>query len=560
MKTDNFNKRLLSRITVLGPLILGTYLIVIRPFGVSFEFLPGDLGDARLNNYILEHFFRWVHGWTASYWNAPFFYPSPFTIAFSENLLGSAPLYVVLRFLGLDMLLAFQGWFLAGYIINYISAAWVLSKLRFGPLAVAAGAFFFTFGLPVLAQENHAQLLYRFAIPPAFFFLWSFYKTPKLRGLIHLFFWIVCQCYLGIYTGLFLLLAICVMCLGLLALSWRGLPLKHLVDEGWKGLSRVWLGSSRNDRIRFLASALTLLAGFTLLIWPYYHVSRLYRFGRDWIELSRMLPRPESYLLADNSRIWSFMGNLFSNILMRHEHQLFIGLSILLLIGAGIIFRFTPKNSELAWLNLSSVLVLTVFTLNVGGFSLYRFWTIIPGVSSLRAVTRIELIWMWPLAVFAAWAIDGLLERFQRGVRWAGVFAVATSLLMLCESVFYDHAVFHKVDSEARLDRLRRLIPVHATDSPILFVARNDAESSWALELDAMLVTQELGWSTFNGYSGNTPPEYEPAKNCRKLPRRIQAYMQTVENNDEAVYFELIKRVVLVGFEDCSPAWWYRMP
>ena len=82
MKTDNFNKRLLSRITVLGPLILGTYLIVIRPFGVSFEFLPGDLGDARLNNYILEHFFRWVHGWTASYWNAPFFYPSPFTIAF----------------------------------------------------------------------------------------------------------------------------------------------------------------------------------------------------------------------------------------------------------------------------------------------------------------------------------------------------------------------------------------------------------------------------------------------------------------------------------------------
>jgi hypothetical protein len=25
-------------------------------------------------------------------------------------------------------------------------------------------------------------------------------------------------------------------------------------------------------------------------------------------------------------------------------------------------------------------------------------------------------------------------------------------------------------------------------------------------------------------------------------------------------YLEIIKRVIPVGFEDCDPAWWYKMP
>ena len=65
-------------------LILGMWLVVLRPLGPHMALVPGDLGDARFNNYILEHFFRWVTGATRDYWNAPFFFP--FQCSVSEHV------------------------------------------------------------------------------------------------------------------------------------------------------------------------------------------------------------------------------------------------------------------------------------------------------------------------------------------------------------------------------------------------------------------------------------------------------------------------------------------
>jgi hypothetical protein len=67
-----------------------------------------------------------------------------------------------------------------GFLFNYIAAVYVLKKLGFKPLAVGAAAFFFSFGLPLLAQENHAQLIYRCGVPVACYFLWEFSERPKL--------------------------------------------------------------------------------------------------------------------------------------------------------------------------------------------------------------------------------------------------------------------------------------------------------------------------------------------------------------------------------------------
>jgi hypothetical protein len=172
-----------SQTTVWIIFILGLWLVVIRPFGSSWVLVPGNLGDARLNNYILEHFFRWVSGLEADYWNAPFFFPYKNVLAFSDNLLGSAFLYAVFRWIGYDRETSFQIWYVIGFCVNYTAASYVLTRLRFNPIAITLGAFFFTFGLPMLAQEGHAQLIYRFSIPLASFFLCQFFYTPKLKTL-----------------------------------------------------------------------------------------------------------------------------------------------------------------------------------------------------------------------------------------------------------------------------------------------------------------------------------------------------------------------------------------
>ena len=45
--------------------------------------VPGDLGDARFNGVILEHFYRWLVGKEASLLSPSFFFPMPGAVTFS---------------------------------------------------------------------------------------------------------------------------------------------------------------------------------------------------------------------------------------------------------------------------------------------------------------------------------------------------------------------------------------------------------------------------------------------------------------------------------------------
>jgi hypothetical protein len=75
-----------------------------------------------------------------------------------------------------------------------------------------------------------------------------------------------------------------------------------------------------------------------------------------------------------------------------------------------------------------------------------------------------------------------------------------------------------------------------------------------------MLLSQELGWSTLNGYSGNYPPGYQTSDSCKQLPVLIKNYMDFAGISSEAFYLEMIKRIVPLGFTDCDPRWWEQIP
>jgi hypothetical protein len=540
-------------------LILGMWLVVLRPLGASLSLVPGDLGDSRFNNYILEHFFRWVTGSTQDYWNAPFFFPFQQTISYSDNLLGSAPLYALFRWAGLDMMSAFQGWYILGYLLNFVAAGYVLWRLNLKPLAIGTGAFFFTFGLPLLAQENHAQLLYRFCIPLACYALWRFYQTPRLQTLISLGAWLVWQFYLSIYMGIFLLLLLAVLFILLPFFVPAQTFLQRLAV--WpRCFIESWSKAHLIGRILAVTALVVLGFGFVSLILPYYRTSRVLGFSRSWSEVFTMLPRIQSYLLADNSQLWSSTASIFSNFHLRWEHQLFPGLAVLILVLAGIAMRFHTKNRWLAWLHFSAALTLIALTLEVHGFSLYHLIWRLPGMSSVRAVTRIMLVVMWPLSLFIAWVVDGFILQFSQQRRWMQIAAYLVVGFLMVESVFYTHATYAKTDAQSRLDNLRQQIPMIVPANPVLFVAENRQDPFIAPEIDAMLLTQELGWSTLNGYSGNYPEGYTRSDSCKYLPKRIKNYMDFAGISSESFYLEMMKRIVPLGFTDCDPTWWEKMP
>ncbi|NOH03738.1 MAG: hypothetical protein HND47_18135 [Chloroflexi bacterium] len=511
-----------------------------------------------MNNYILEHFYRWLIRLDASYWSAPFFYPFPYTIAFSESLLGSAPIYALFRFAGLDGVSSFQGWFLVGYSLNFFSAAGVLSKAKFHPLAVGVGGFLFAFGLPVLAQENHAQLLYRCFVPLACYSLWELYQLADLKKTLLFCLAMVGQFFLSVYIGVFLFTLTVVMALLMIVMDSRSRSIRSIYSNFADNLLGDWARSSVRRRFLFASWALTLLIAFGALMYPYFHVSRVYGFVRTWEEISALLPRPESFLLADNSGLWGNFSLSLSDIPNRHEHQLFPGLAAAVLLITGISFlRPFPKMPALY---LWAVMISLVLTINIQGYSFYKLFFGVPGLNSIRGITRLELVLIWPVAFFITWVLDVLLKFPGRYKNVICFGAYSLILLMALESVLYNHTVYDRFDAEARLEELQQDIPMPNSKSPILFSARSPDEPAWMTEMDAMLVSQRLGWATFNGYSGNAPPNYEPAKACRKLPRRIQTYIDFSGIEEDRYYFDLMNRTVLVGFEDCDPRWWTNPP
>ncbi len=556
-------QQLLNGALIWGVFALALALIVIRPLGLHFSIIRGVYGDTRLINFILEHVTRWFAGQDASLWNTNSFYPFPLTLAFSDNLLGAAPFYAILRWTGLDQETALQGWYLVGFFLNYAAASFALSRLKFSAPAITLGAFFFTFGLPMLAQESHYQLLYRFCVPLACTLLWEFALNARLRTLGWIVFLVVWQLFMGVYTGVFLILLLAALFLLMPFFMAQGTaPLWKARLTFWLARFRqAWAQSSLPERALTPLISTALLASLAWLFAPYVEVQRLYGFARGWEEVTNMLPRLQSYWVDDRLPYWYPISiRLWGMPTMRNEHQLFAGLGVYALLAVGVISRKPSPQRKVAFLHLLALLVLVLLTLDVGGFSLWRAVYILPGMSSIRSVTRVQLVLMWPLALFCAYTLDAWRVSVQKPV-WVALGTLLVGAALLAEPFLYTDGIqFSKTHAQNRLTELRNQLPAVIPARPILFVAVKKDESFVISEADGMLLAQDLNWPTLNGYFGNFPPEYHPADSCIELPRRIISYMRFAHITDEGYYLGMMARVVPVGFSDCDPSWWKKMP
>src|SRR5438067_1232836 len=148
--------------------------VAFRPTLESgFARMQTDPGDTLLNHYLLEHSWQWLTrpDYCGSLGSPPFFHPQPGVLAYSENLLGTAPLYWALR-LACEPPLAFQLWMMLVGALTFASLAWVLRRLGVGHWLCAAGGFAFAFGLPRTNQLNHQQLWPHLFAPLAVLALW----------------------------------------------------------------------------------------------------------------------------------------------------------------------------------------------------------------------------------------------------------------------------------------------------------------------------------------------------------------------------------------------------
>ena len=544
-----------SRRNLLIPITLFTLSFIIIPLRQlrGLDLIPGDLGDARFNNYVLETVYLRLTGKVDSFWNMEMYFPFPLVGGFSDNHFGSALFYFVPRFLLGQPDTAFQLWFLIGYLLNFLSAYIAFKKLGMSTFGASVGSGIFAFAFPTSVHALHAQLHHRWALPMAILAISKFLKGdgPRWIGIAAL--WAVVQMYIGFYTGFFTTLFIGAMIFAHLIIYFikRSFSQKSQSKEkkSFKQLDRKTL-------ISLIAMLLVSVAGLVALFYPYYQVSKLYVGFRSWEEISSMRPRPQSYFLMDDSLLWQSTAQLIEGIPQRWEHQMFVGAVPMVLFFFGAVAILRTRNRTGLDIYFAAALIITV-TLFVNGTSLWFYLHSAPLFSAIRAVTRVDQTLLFAVgygaAIFISWVGSKQFKRFF----FTTPLLVCFTVLAFAEASTSTILTSEKAVWRDRVLNLEKQLPQNLADDSVLFFAQTDPSDLWyAHELDAMWVALKYGKPTINGYSGQAPPNwlFTYGTDCQAISDFNSSYQRWKSSNTypSESYLVLQNKIVPVGFRNCS--------
>lgn len=553
---SNKVKTLSSLLIIVGMFCVGLFGVALRITGYDLTFIPGDLGDARLNNYILEHGYQWITGQTSRFWHAPFFYPATAVTALSDNHLGTLPIYAVFRLFDFDRETSYQLWFVVFFALNYFCCAWVLRKMSINAWGAAAGGYIFAFSLPVMAFINHSQLMPRFLIPLAFYYVWQYLETRTTKFLTLACVAVAYQFYCTIYIGVFLVMGLIVL-----------FPAFFLVHKRYPDVRALLGGNYRRVAMRALVLILFILSLMPLLL-PYYYTSLEYGL-RSWEEIATMLPRIQSYFYpAEGSVLWNDLSFLGHGLPMHPEHRLFTGLiPLLALVFMPVIF-FRDRTNPL-FLKGMVAFIITVFlillTLSVyEDFSLYRFVSKLPGLSAIRSVTRIMLLVLFPLAIMVGLVLHKISET--KGLQ-RRPFAKGMLLLIILLVVCIDQRVYvagfmnySKPESQRRLMKIEAFVKdKHSAAKVLAYMPAKSSDPPYVVHLDAMMAAQNLNMAAVNGYSGILPSDYYDFFMDFDQCRALLKWQEVAAKKYGMNYNAFFDRLIIIGREDCPVGMSYQL-
>lgn len=486
--------------------LVGTWSVPLAVFGPERALVPGDLGDARFNNYVLEHFHQYITGKEASYWDAPMMYPEKNTIARSDNLLGTAPIYSLFRSNGFSRESAFQLWLLMLFSLNFWCCFIALREWAGDAVLAACGAFIFAYGIHNQGELPHAQMFPKFMVPLAFLFLWRHLRTGSVRQLVWATAAVVYQIYCGAYLGLMLIYGLFFLLLGHV-IAHRGEWLQHFRQRAFT--PRVLLV--------LVGPGIALLP----LALPYWSAQGIGE-DRTFKDIAGAVPRLSSLFSSHPAAMsWETLDHVGSGLPGSGDHHLFMGGIPWLAVLAVPLLLWAWRKDRMAHRTLLALSVAFagswLFCLRFGGLSLYELVFRIPGFSDMRSITRIIHVEAMFFLILLMLVLRKAVQ--QRRTRWA-------VMLLLPLLVVQDHRWnmrhiprFNKYDAQELVDRIAMDISTQRDTShkviaymPLRNIAEKEDlhQGTIDLQLSAMLAAQQLHVTTVNGYSGSYPPGFLP--------------------------------------------------
>lgn len=478
---------------------------------------PGDLGDGRFNQFVMEHGYQSIRGVYA--WDSPGqFYPTVHTLGYSDTHAGTLPLYAALRWLGYSMDHAWQGWFMLVAALNFIACvrlfgAWRIARVLRGPLAFAAvGAV-----TMMWFAGTHMQMLPVFAALLGWDQLvrWTNDRAPW--RLIAATGWLIWQFCAGPYAAFFAVILI--LPVGLLW-AWPGSSGQRTVEKAKAGGLRPWIWT-------LIPAALAAIVG--AMVGRIYLGSVQAGAGRPLNEVIDLAPRLQSWFGAAPVSVLYGRWLLPAPNASLSEHALFAGFLPWLVLPVAAVLAWRWRRTELGrWLLAlaGGVLAVAVFFTCWGGAGT-GLWIALsrqfPALCAFRATGRVVgLLHVAQIAliglVLTAWLARAKTLR-------ARLLPAALAGLTVFEGLAFHQPVVVAAEAKARAVAVAEAWQ-RAGDRPVLAYAPGytNQPEVW-LNLDAWGAALRLGRKTLNGYSGGGPASHTTflwnltAGNARALMR-----------------------------------------
>jgi len=452
----------------------------------GFARLQADPGDTLLNHYILEHSWRWLtrSDYIGTYWSPPFFHPQPLVLAYSENLLGTAPLYWLLR-VACPQVLAYQLWMMLVTALTYVSFVAVLRRLGVGQLLAALGGFVFAFGLPRVAQIEHQQLLPQLFAPWAVLATWRLLERPTVPAFAGLLAASYLQMLASIYLGWFLLFGL-----------------------GLFGVAALVLDRAAFGRLASFLRARWLAVGGLLVVWaglmaalfaPYREGNR--GFHRPYDEVLELTPRPSWWMSSAPQGVW-FVWLPKSAREPTSDLSIFPGAVPLAIAACGLALGIARERSPLVAATLIAATILALLAMRWGDWSPWRAvyrWA--PGGGAIRAVGRVVFTAELFALVGGLLAVSALLTRIRFGRAIAMFVLVAGVAEQIPNRPLPS---FEAAPWQARVSALRHRL----TPGTVAYIELAPDRPFWESQLTAMWAGLEANVPVVNGYSGRYPLDY----------------------------------------------------
>ena len=519
------------KIGLSGIVVVALFLLELFFFRdvLNTTMLFGDAGDGRFNNLLAEHWFRVCTG-KEGINQLPTFYPVSNTLGYSDILLGFGIPYSVLRLFGLDMFLANKITIMLIHAMGTFSMYYLLrKKFQFRVSVSFAGTIAFMLSNAFSIMFVHTQLIFMAAVPVLAVFFYGFFENIKSDGYKRVAYgvagllWfglILCTAfYIAYFTAFFGLVFVVVYSI----VQWvnRGrvfLPIGRFIKHHWLECF-IYLVAVMLWAVPFLILYLPVLNTFgtrdfhetvlpMLPSWfDFFNISPSNEALGPWVNQWLESIRPGFNERPSMAELWhGFTPIMFLCFAVS-------GIWIVVTFVKNIVKQKKDANAlqtqNPVLLRLLCAAFLTVFLFCVlllkidGQYSLwYYVYSIVPGVSAIRAISRFLAFFMFPAAIVIAYALERLLCHWKKNWK-TEVIGFIVAALLLWDNLCVIPATWNREEQLALLDS----VPDPPADCEIMFVYYGEGSKipGHITQHDGWMIAYDKDLFTLNGNSGQFP-------------------------------------------------------